>query len=758
MEVSGRGVGVVTSGGRAMRIPAGYRVAKVVATLVGTGGASAQVTLGIRGLAETAVQRPEHVLATFLLARPDAPRAVTPGRRSGLSAAIERVLFCELADAREVLDVSFVVTCVLAPPEPFDAKSVEVRLFSDAARTVRATALGTARRYYASVATTHGGAVLNAPVFADSGCTAQLTASGYEVTTLTAAQATLRTAASAAYAAAFTQFPVGDTALGVDVPAGYVMQRAAATVALPLLLRGTSGELSAAQVLERYGEYPTITVNGLTLAPFGGAYTLSASASADVTLAITEVRVGGARVAFEQITRTVPSREPPAKAAFLGATPWNTPARSVVVRLSTAVGARLLVASVARATVRTTTGAEFRARATISAGDVTIALPESTTVYSATVTGIACEDGTRAAELTAWAPQLARLVARTRGGDALVYGTGATSVSVEAHRLHGVGALVSSLTPTNSAGFSYSAGALTVSPGITTDGTHQFATFSGTATADDGTTITITDVPVSVLVIGTSTRLVDTPVLSVGAVGALGVEVEASAATASCLVTRVRASLLGAPRLEPTPASVAVRGVNGSGAVTEAGVVWAPQGSYSPVGTPELVLTNVGCVLDGRKTTIRSLTIAMRPTTMYALELVATVTSNFGHGAAIVDGAAELPSPLTAPFQSSFGAVGTVYLELKVAGSPQPIVLCGDVGFTNTGNQYLAAQDYAKSSAAQQELLVRGTTPYWRLVPHGASTVLGVFVGASVSVKSVSVGVCGASGGRVAPPLVYTKP
>jgi hypothetical protein len=219
----------------------------------------------------------------------------------------------------------------------------------------------------------------------------------------------------------------------------------------------------------------------------------------------------------------------------------------------------------------------------------------------------------------------------------------------------------------------------------------------------------------------------------------------------------VRASLLGAPRLEPTPASVAVGGVNGSGAVTETGVVWAPQSSYSPVGTPELVLTNVGCVLDGRKTFI-SATIAMRPTTTYALELVATVNSNFGHGAAIVDGAAELPSPVAPPFQSSFGAVGTVYLELKVAGTPQPIVLCGDVGFTNTGNHYLAAQDYAKSSAAQQELLVRGTTPYWRLVPHGASTVLGVFVGASVSVKSVSAGVCGASGGRVAPPLVYTKP
>ena len=756
MEVSGRGVGVVTSGGRPMRIPAGYRVAKVVATLVGTGGASAQVTLGIRGLAEAAVQRPEHVLATFVLARPDAPRAVTPGRRSGFSAAIERVLFCELADAREVLDVSFVVTCVQAPPEPFDAKSVEVRLFSDAARTVRATALGTARRYYASVATTHGGEALDAPVVADSGCTAQVTASGYEVTTLTAAQATLRTAASAAYAAAFTQFPVGDTALGVDVPAGYVMQRAAATVALPLLLRGTSGELSAAQVLERYGEYPTITVRGSTLAPVGGAYTLSASASADVTLAITEVRVGGAKVAFEQITRTVPSREPPAKAEFVG-TPWNSASRSVVVRLSTATGSRLLVASVARATVRTTAGAEFRARATISAGDVTIALPESTTVYSATVTGIACEDGTRAAELTAWAPQQARLVARTRGGDALVYGTGATPVSVEAHRLHGVGALASVLTPTNSAGFSYSAGTLTVSPGITADGTHQFATFSGTATADDGTTISITNEPVSVLVIGTSTRLVDTPVLSVGAVGAVGVEVEASAATASCLVTRLRASLLGAPRLEPTPASVAVRGVNGSGAVTETGVVWAPQGAYSPSGTPELVLTNVGCVLDGKKTFI-SATIAMRPTTTYALALVATVNSNFGHGAAIVDGAAELPSPLTAPFQSSFGTVGTVYLELKVAGSPSPIVLCGDVGFTNTGNHYLAAQDYAKSSAAQQELLVRGTTPYWRLVPHGASTVLGVFVGASVSVKSVSVGVCGASGGRVAQPLVYTKP
>jgi hypothetical protein len=763
MEICGHGVGLVESNGAPMRVPAGHRIVRVVCTLLGaTADASAVLTLGVRALASPAQQRAEHVLGTVSLARPDEPRTVTPGRRSGTSAAVERVLFAELADARGVLDVLFVVTCAASPPEPFDAASVEARLFADAARTERATVLRPSRRYYASAVTAHGGAPVDVAIAADSGCTVAVTGSGVEVTTLTSAVAAMRTEAravgAARYAASLTTIPVGDTALGVDVPAGYVLQRAAANVALPLLLRGTSGELSAAQVLERYGEYPTITVRGSTLAPVGGAYTLSASANADVTLAITEVRVGGAKVAFEQITRTVPSREPPAKAAFWGTTPWNSASRSVVVRVSTATNARCLVASVARATVRTTAGAEFRARATISAGDVTIALPESTTVYSATVTGIACEDGTRAAELTAWAPQLARLVARTRGGDALVYGTGVTSVSVEAHRLHGVGALVSSLTPTNSAGFSYSGGVLTVSPEITTDGTHQFATFSGTATADDGTTITITNVPVSVRVIGTSTRLVDTPVLSVGAVGALGVEVEASAATASCLVTRLRAPLLGAPRLEPTPASVAVRDVNGSGAVTETGVVWAPQGAYSPSGTPELVLTNVGCVLDGRKTTISSLAIAMRPTTMYALELVATVNSNFGHGAAIVDGAAELPSPLTAPFQSSFGTVGTVYLELKVAGSSQPIVLCGDVGFTDTGNHYLAAQDYAKSSAAQQELLVRGTTPYWRLVPHGASTVLGVFVGASVSVKSVSVGVCGASGGRVAQPLVYTKP
>ena len=754
MEVSGRGVGVVTSGGRAMRIPAGHRVASVVALLSGGGSGGAQVTLGVRSLAAPETQMPEHVLGTLVLS-PDAPRVVTPGRRSGASASIERVLFAELADPRERRDLSFLVTCVASPPETFDARSVEARLFIDAARTVRATVLRPAQRYYARVATTHGGVAVDIPLAAASGCVVLLAAGGYEVTTLTAASAALRTAAcvvaGAAYAHSLTQLPVGDVALGVDVPPGYVLQRAAANVTLPLALRGTSGELTAAQVLERYGEYPTITVGGSTLTAVDGAYSLVADASNDVSLTITEARVAGSKVAFDAIARTVPSRAPPAKAALLNS-PWTTARPSVVVRLSTAANATCVARTVARATVRTTTGAEFRARAT-AAGDVTIALPESTTVYSATLYGIVCDDGTRAAALTAYAPQDAVVVARTRGGAALAYGKGSTAVSVEAHRRHGAGTLVSSLSPTNLAGFTYAGGVLTFAQEQTGSGDVAFADFTGTATADDGTTIAITNQRAFVRVIGTSTPLLGTPVFSVAALA--GAQVEASLATGSCAVTEVRAALLDTPRLEPTPASVAVAGVNGSGAVTETGVVWAPENTYSPTGTPELVLTNVGCVLGDLKTTI-SARIAMRPTTSYALALVATVSSNFGHGAAIVDGAAELPSPVTAPFTSNFGTVGTVYLELKVAGSPQPLVACDGVRFTDTGGQTLAAQNYAARSAEQQELLARGTAPYWRLVPYGASTVLGVFVGSSVSVQNVSVDVCAASGGRVAPALVYT--
>ena len=88
VEVSGRGVGVVSSGGRPMRIPAGYRVARVVA-LLSSSASGAQVTLGVRSLAALGTQMPEHVLATVILA-PEAPRVVTPGRRRACSSPSSR--------------------------------------------------------------------------------------------------------------------------------------------------------------------------------------------------------------------------------------------------------------------------------------------------------------------------------------------------------------------------------------------------------------------------------------------------------------------------------------------------------------------------------------------------------------------------------------------------------------------------------------------------------------------------------------------
>jgi phosphate/sulfate permease len=96
-------------------------------------------------------------------------------------------------------------------------------------------------------------------------------------------------------------------------------------------------------------------------------------------------------------------------------------------------------------------------------------------------------------------------------------------------------------------------------------------------------------------------------------------------------------------------------------------------------------------------------------------------------------------------------------LGLKVAGGDQPMVACASVSFTNTANRVSTAQDYALLSVAQQEVIARGTDPYWRLVAYGATTVLGIFVGTTVAIKTVTVGVCAASGGRVAATLVYTK-
>ena len=760
MEVGGRGVGIVTSNGEPMRIPAGHRIVRVVCALVGaTGEASARVTLGVRGLAAPAEQRAEHVLGTVLLASEE-PRIVTPGRRSGTSASVERVLFSEVADARGVLDVTFLVTCAVAAPEPFESVSVEARLFTERALTSRATVLNPARQYYACVAPIYGGAPpIDVPLLAESGCTVVVTGTALEVTTLTSSVAALRTAACTIgrtrYAASLTTIAIADTTLGVDAPAGHVMQKAAATVTLPLLLRDSSGEMSAARIVERFGEYPTITVRGSSLTAANGAYTLDVSANSDAALAITEVRVGGAKIAFDALTRTVVAREPPAKAAFVS-TPWTAATRSFVVRVSTATSAACVVTAVARATVRTTTGAEFRARATAD-GDVTILMPESAAAYSATLTGIVCADGTRAAELTAYATQDVRLVAKTRGGDALVYGTGATLLTVEAHRRYGVGALSSNLAVSAKSGFAYSSGTLTVTTPIAASADVLFASVAGTATGDDGNQIAVSATDVGARVIGTDTRFLGTALFFATALKA---EIEASVATGSCAVSRLRASLLGtpAPKLEPL-ASVAVRTVDGSGSVTSTDVTWAPSALYTPSGTPTLVLTNVGCSLGDRRTTIASLAIAMMPTTTYGLALVATTPHNFGvqAGALIVDGDARLPSPLTGAFTSGFGTVGTVYLGLQVAGGDQAIVACAGVGFTDSLDAFLGAQDYSLLSVAQQEVLARGTDPYWRLVAYGATTVLGIFVGTSVAIKTVTVGVCAASGGRVAATMVYTR-
>jgi hypothetical protein len=766
MELGGRGVGIVTSNGAPMRIPAGTRIVKVVCTLLGDSrDASARVLLGVRSLAAPTEQRAEHVLGAVLLARPEEPRVVTPERRSGTSASVERILFSELVEARGVVDVTFLVTCAQAAPEPFEAVSVEARLFAETALVSRARVLNAARQYYACVAPTYGGPSIEIPLIADSGCTSVVTATGIEVTTLTSTVAALRTAACTIgrtrYAESLTTLPIADTTLGLDVPAGYVMQKSAATVALPLVLRDSAGEISAASVVERFGEYPTIKLSGFsTLTAVSGVYMLDVSADADVALSITEARAGGSRLAVTPVTRTVVARAPPSKAAFLG-TPWQAATNAFVVRLSTAASATCVATAISRATVRTTTGAEFRARPTAN-GDVTVSMPENVAVYSATLTGIVCADGTRAAELTAYAPQDVRLVAKTRGGEALVYGTGATLLTVEAHRKHGVGALGAALSVVAKPGFTYSSasgGTLTVTTPITAAGTTEvaFASVSGTATGDDSNPITVSATDVSALVIGTSTRLVGTPLFLATE---LGTEIEASVATGSCFVSKLRVPLLGtpAPKLEPTT-SVAVGGVGGSGSVTSTDVTWTPSAQYAPSGTPTLVLTNVGCALGDRKTTIASFSYEMNATRTYSLALVATTEYNFGvaSGALIVEGDPSLPKPLTGAFSGTFGTVGTIYLGLKVDGGDQAIVACANVSFTNAGDQVAGAQDYAKRSVAQQEVLTRGTDPYWRLVKHDATTVLGIFVGTNVSIKSVTVGVCAASGGRVAATLVYTK-
>ena len=60
---------------------------------------------------------------------------------------------------------------------------------------------------------------------------------------------------------------------------------------------------------------------------------------------------------------------------------------------------------------------------------------------------------------------------------------------------------------------------------------------------------------------------------------------------------------------------------------------------------------------------------------------------------------------------------------------------------------------------ADKDAMLGGTSPYWRLAPWltaAAPMLLSVFVGASVTIKTVTVGICDAGDGRVAQALTYT--
>ena len=782
--VSGRGVGVVRSGDGPMLVPAGYGVQSAKLTMrgkgtgAGSGTGSARVTLGLRSVTAPTYQMPEHIMGTATLQRPDTEFTMTPSRRSSEAASVDRIVFATVTDGRDVEDVECVLTCSrrVSPPEPFEAASVEVRVYSDQARTLRARTLRPTATYYAAAVATHSsGSEIAVAIEAVAGCSAVATNGNIEVTTRSAPSAVLRTAATrigtAQYALSTTIVPIGDASLGLDASAGYLLRKGVGNTDIPLVLCDASGPLTETQIRALFGgEYPTIEVNGAggQLAASSGVYAFSASSTANVSVTLTRVVVGGARVAFDAMAaRVIPALAPPTIATF-AASPWNSASTSVSVAVRSVDGACAVTAVTRAAVVRSTGGVEFRTTAAVVLGAVAVALPESMTVYSATIDGVQCADGTRSAgKLTAYAPQTVLVAPTTRNGPALIYGgLGATRVPIEIRPTFTSGrAFAATLAVTNLAGFTYTVGssALTVTSAITGDSAATaFGTVSGTATAD-GTGVNVASQNVSVRVIGTSTRLVADAVFTC----ALG-EVTASAALGSCAITRIRWPLLSSPRLEPASNcgtfSDGLTTVAGVATVTDTDVVWVPTSAYTPTGAAsKLTLTGVGCTVPGLgRTVIATCDIALPSTTTYALSLVASTGLNGGYAAGdtIVDQNAALPKPFATPFFAQIqDPVGTVYLELQAAGTPQPITAAMDVSVTIGVAAPAAVTDFAAESAASKERLIRGSDAYWRIVAYDTSTLLAVFVGSGVTkanLKEISVGACSASGGRVAPALVWS--
>lgn len=782
--VSGRGVGVVRSGDGPMLVPAGYGVQSAKLTMrgkgtgAGSGTGSARVTLGLRSVTAPTYQMPEHIMGTATLQRPDTEFTMTPSRRSSEAASVDRIVFATVTDGRDVEDVECVLTCSrrVSPPEPFEAASVEVRVYSDQARTLRARTLRPTATYYAAAVATHSsGSEIAVAIEAVAGCSAVATNGNIEVTTRSAPSAVLRTAATrigtAQYALSTTIVPIGDASLGLDASAGYLLRKGVGNTDIPLVLCDASGPLTETQIRALFGgEYPTIEVNGAggQLAASSGVYAFSASSTANVSVALTRVVVGGARVAFDAMAaRVIPALAPPTIATF-AASPWNSASTSVSVAVRSADGACAVTAVTRAAVVRSTGGVEFRTTAAAVLGAVAVALPESMTVYSATIDGVQCADGTRAAgKLTAYAPQTVLVAPTTRNGPALIYGgLGATTVPIEIRPTFTSGrAFAATLAVTNLAGFTYTvaSSALTVTSAITGDSAATaFGTVSGTATAD-GTGVNVASQNASVRVIGTSTRLAADAVFTC----ALG-EVTASAALGSCAITRIRWPLLTSPRLEPASncgtLSDGLTTVPGVATVTDTDVVWVPTSAYTPTGAAsKLTLTGVGCTVPGLgRTVIATCEIALPLTTTYALSLVASTGRNGGYapGDTIVDQNAALPKPFSTPFFAQIqDPVGTVYLELQAAGTPQPITAAMDVSVTIGAAAPAAVTDFLGESAASKERLIRGSDPYWRIVAYDTSTLLAVFVGSAVTkanLTQISVGASSASGGRVAPALVWS--
>jgi hypothetical protein len=791
LVVSGRGVGIVRSGDGPMIVPAGYGVQSVKCTMRGTGTGSgvgpgvgpgigpARVTLGLRSVTAPMYQMPEHIIGTATLQRPDTEFTMTPARRSAEAASIDRIVFATLTDGRDVEDVECVMTCSLrvSPPEPFEAASVEVRVYSDAGRTLRARMLRPTATYYAAaVATYASGSEIAVEIEAVAGCSAVATNGNIEVTTRSAPCAVLRTAATrigtAQYALSTTIVPIGDVSLGLDVSAGYVLRKGGGRTDIPLVLCDASGPLTETQIRALFGgQYPTIEVNGAggQLASSRGVYALSDNATGNVSVTLTQVVVGGARVAFDAMAaRVIPALAPPTIARFVGS-PWAVDSTSVSVAVRSVDGACTVTAVGGVALVRSTGGVEFRATAAVVLGAVAVVLPESMRVYSVAIDGVQCADGTRATgKLTAYAQQSVVVATTTRNGPAVIYGgLGATTVPIEIRPEFTSGrAFAATLTVTDLSVFTYNSGSsmLTVTSAIASDAAATtFATVSTSARADDGTNVAVTNQNANVRVIGTGTRFVGDAVFTC----ALG-EFTASTALGSCAITQIRWPLLASPRLEPASnCGTFTDGgtVDGVATVTATDVVWIPT-AYTPTGAAaKLTLTGVGCTLPGAgRTVIATCDIALRSTTNYALGLVASTGLNGGYAAGdvITDQNAALPASFSDPFFSSVqNTLGTVYLELRVAGTPQLITAATGV-FATISTQTVAVTDFAsEKTVAGKERLIRGSSPYWRIVAYGVTTVLAVFVGSAVAkanLTQIAVGACSASGGRVAPRLVWTNP